>query len=410
MDRRRQKSEANRSAVEKCFDEHASRRSHGEPVLAYLPGPGDWAAACWHAFYSGKDIPAVETPTLLDEGLAARIAMLTIGHHSARDHFTAWLASRAGRATNQVQAVLRHGAPGEKKLLLEQAGTDGPEMDVLRFFPILQDTGLPEERGNPDPARDLAVLAEVLGSDAVPAILIRPPAKADTAAITAEIACAETIFTRLPELRIGLAVDTDTGRRVFAELAGTRRGALLEAGHVLPPFSEPDPEPGSEIPGEAAAARQLARIVPENARIPVMAAWREAAAAAAIRKAAAKEKKDRAHSAVERFLFAVLEAHPETRGRFRLNEYVKTHSARLPRTEVDFLAPSARLAVEVDGWYHFRDAEAWRRDRLKDLVLQQEGYTVARFLAEDVTRAADTVIDSILCALDAAEERRKRHE
>ncbi|MEM1283223.1 MAG: DUF559 domain-containing protein [Chlamydiota bacterium] len=67
--------------------------------------------------------------------------------------------------------------------------------------------------------------------------------------------------------------------------------------------------------------------------------------------------------------------------------------------EVDFLYQGARLAVEIDGSQHLGDPDAYRRDRRKDALLQRNGYLVLRFLAEDVTKNLDSVLDSILQVL-----------
>jgi len=48
---------------------------------------------------------------------------------------------------------------------------------------------------------------------------------------------------------------------------------------------------------------------------------------------------------------------------------------------------------------HLGDAEAYRRDRRKDRLLQEHGYSVLRFLAEDLAKDLDTVLDTILRAL-----------
>jgi len=48
---------------------------------------------------------------------------------------------------------------------------------------------------------------------------------------------------------------------------------------------------------------------------------------------------------------------------------------------------------------HLSDAETYRRDRRKDRLLQQHGYFVLRFLAEDVGKELDTVLDTILGVL-----------
>ena len=41
----------------------------------------------------------------------------------------------------------------------------------------------------------------------------------------------------------------------------------------------------------------------------------------------------------------------------------------------------------------------YRRDRRKDLLLQENGYLVLRFLTEDVGKELDLVLDTILRAL-----------
>ena len=67
--------------------------------------------------------------------------------------------------------------------------------------------------------------------------------------------------------------------------------------------------------------------------------------------------------------------------------------------EVDLLCADARLAVELDGEQHFTGAEAYRRDRRKDSLLQENGYLVLRFLAEDVGKRLDDVLNGIVRAL-----------
>lgn len=73
--------------------------------------------------------------------------------------------------------------------------------------------------------------------------------------------------------------------------------------------------------------------------------------------------------------------------------------------EVDFLFEEERLAVELDGGQHLDDAEAYRRDRRKDALLQENGYLVLRFLVEDVGTRLDEILDAILRAI---ENRRNR--
>jgi superfamily II DNA or RNA helicase/very-short-patch-repair endonuclease len=111
------------------------------------------------------------------------------------------------------------------------------------------------------------------------------------------------------------------------------------------------------------------------------------------------EGADRARSATERFLFRRLETLPQTKGQFRLNVELDIPFDGWGRMEVDLLCARAKLAVELDGAQHLGNAEAYRKDRRKDVLLQENGYTILRFLTEDVGKRLDDVLDSILRAL-----------
>ena len=113
---------------------------------------------------------------------------------------------------------------------------------------------------------------------------------------------------------------------------------------------------------------------------------------------------DRARSAAERFLFAVLEALPETTGLFALNAPLPGGGGDAVRfgsrpAEVDLLAAGPRVAVEVDGYHHFTDADRYRRDRRKDVLLQAHGFLVLRFLADDVVPRLEETLDAIRAAV-----------
>lgn len=108
---------------------------------------------------------------------------------------------------------------------------------------------------------------------------------------------------------------------------------------------------------------------------------------------------NRARSATEAFLFRRLETLPETAGRFRLNVELPIPFGGHGQMEVDLLCADSGLAVELDGAQHLNDADAWRSDRRKDLLLQENGYFVLRFLAEDVGQQLDIVLDTILRVL-----------
>jgi superfamily II DNA or RNA helicase len=108
---------------------------------------------------------------------------------------------------------------------------------------------------------------------------------------------------------------------------------------------------------------------------------------------------DRARSATEAFFFRRLQTLPEARGRFALNVTLPIAFDGHSRLEVDLLCAGARIAIEIDGPHHLADPVAYRRDRRKDRLLQEQGYLVLRFLAEDIAQDLDTVLDVVLRAL-----------
>jgi superfamily II DNA or RNA helicase/very-short-patch-repair endonuclease len=120
------------------------------------------------------------------------------------------------------------------------------------------------------------------------------------------------------------------------------------------------------------------------------------------------EGEARARSASEAFLFRRLQTLPATTGRFRLNAELPISFDGNGKMEVDLLCAETGVAIELDGAQHLADAEAYRRDRRKDALLQQNGYFVLRFLAEDAGKRLDQVLDSILAALVHRENRPKR--
>jgi very-short-patch-repair endonuclease len=107
----------------------------------------------------------------------------------------------------------------------------------------------------------------------------------------------------------------------------------------------------------------------------------------------------RARSATEAFLYRRLDTLAETGGRFRLNVALPIPFDGSGALEVDLLCADARVAIELDGGQHLADPIAYRRDRRKDQLLQENGYFVLRFLAEDVGKELDAVLDAILRVL-----------
>ena len=108
---------------------------------------------------------------------------------------------------------------------------------------------------------------------------------------------------------------------------------------------------------------------------------------------------DAARSASEAFLFKRLETLEATRGQFRINVDLPIPFNQCGTMEVDFLCESLKLVVELDGTQHLQDEAAWRSDRRKDLLLQQHGYLVVRFLTTDIGKELNAVLDSLIATM-----------
>jgi hypothetical protein len=99
-------------------------------------------------------------------------------------------------------------------------------------------------------------------------------------------------------------------------------------------------------------------------------------------------------SATEAFLFRRLETLPATHGLFALNQELGIPFGG-GSLEVDLASAKLHLAIEIDGPQHLASADAYRRDRYKDRLLQEQGFLVLRFLAQDVCQRLDDVLNVI---------------
>lgn len=106
------------------------------------------------------------------------------------------------------------------------------------------------------------------------------------------------------------------------------------------------------------------------------------------------ETDEKYRSRAERLLAQYLEARPNTADRFQVNQKLDIMFGNRPM-EVDFLATDTKIVIELDGYYHFQSPENYRRDRRKDILLQQQGYMVLRFLSEDVVGHLETILKTV---------------
>ena len=83
-------------------------------------------------------------------------------------------------------------------------------------------------------------------------------------------------------------------------------------------------------------------------------------------------------------------------GRFESHKFKR--QAPIGRFVVDFVAPSAKLIIEVDGGQHAVGSQA---DATRTAFLEQNGYRVLRFWNDDVLLRSEAVLESIYNVLMA---------
>ncbi|MGB8399339.1 endonuclease domain-containing protein [Bradyrhizobium sp.] len=114
-----------------------------------------------------------------------------------------------------------------------------------------------------------------------------------------------------------------------------------------------------------------------------------------IRRAAAKRL--RANTTPhERILWRALKDIPVAGTHFRRQAPIGTYV-------VDFFCPARHLIIELDGGHHNDDENA-RRDRERQLWLEQEGYRVIRFWNSEVRQNLNAVLERIYVELHGSRE------
>jgi very-short-patch-repair endonuclease len=201
----------------------------------------------------------------------------------------------------------------------------------------------------------------------------------------------------VPSLLIALAVDAPAAQ---AYLRGHESQAQAMVQEGLLELETPSPKELEQrlkklgVQKTEALASSLARLAADGVSDELLERF---GAAAREREAGAPptSQEGRARSKAEEFLYELLQALPATHGLFTLNQQAEFRINDRP-VEVDFLSHRLRVAIEVDGYYHFREADNYRRDRRKDLALQRHGYLVLRFLADDVVERLEEIRDTVL--------------
>jgi very-short-patch-repair endonuclease len=369
---------------------HATRRSGGVPTVSLLVGEvGPLAARLEHLL----------RPT--------RLAVLTQPGTTPSALAEAWLKTAAGAqdlVSRALCAVMpeRHGgeagaraewrarSPGERSRWLELAIDDSGEScsaHAARW--LLDDCHDDAYRPRGDAVEAARRLGRWLPGQDWPALCLTGEQVSDLEQLVA-------LAVALPAITLLAVVPTGAFARVDALLERRARTLLLEglitasARPLAAPqlLSRAGSDEGVALVGSAAPGplHQL--------RAEAASALHEARRARASAEAGAETAQERARSLAERLLYELLQRDPATCDLFELNRSMPFEFGPRP-AEVDLVSTALKLAIEVDGYHHFTEAAAYRRDRRKDVLLQSHGFWVTRYLASDVVEQAEEVVGSV---------------
>lgn len=361
-------------SLEDALDEHQSRRSRGTACVSLLAGP---YAATWAAVKGWADRRHRLTANVSTLGPEACLRAFAKALPRTGDPRAVVLATIFPRGTTEPTVKPETWdalTPSERVELLAKWPADAITKAIAeRLLICSEDT----EKQLLRSLDELEAATRLLGCSQAPALVATASGEDFQ---VGELARLLEIAERIPAIPVILLADK-AGFCLIREAAerGERVAAFVQDG-LIPPngFSVPQrlqEEHLKSLPeGTADRVRTLDL---EGHSSPTIEAFMAAATTAP------EAEPNAFDSRAEEFLSMLLEGDPRTAGRFIPQGQPGFQMNNSQPARVDFLCPSLRIALEVDGPHHLQP-DQFRRDRRKDRELQKAGYLILRFLAEDV--------------------------
>ena len=368
---------------------HAERRRQGLATVSVLAGRPAAAAAAW----AGQAVVtlAVDPADAVDAGRLNRavlsLACLQCGLLPAA---VVDLARRTGRPPSTVLA----GRTRRDLDHLFDTLADDDSLTVVRTVCTVPIDDWAAELSRVLPGwRALSAIDRLLPDP--PSVWVAAPGP--LAALAAPLAALATAVPRWP---LGVGTSPDAVAILRSAASDSRADTVLLGGVVDLNFVSLPTAPAIGPVGVVAFADRAAESLASSrlAQGDATSAERDdvsdspATPATPTASADAERVDDPARSLAERALFDLLNL--EWPGLFALNVPLPFPFGPRP-AEADLYADALRLAVEVDGYHHFRTPADYRRDRRKDWAYHAHGHRVARVLAEDVLTQPTAVLDGL---------------
>jgi very-short-patch-repair endonuclease len=386
-----------------ALERHRQRRVQGVPTLSVLLGDPELGAWCWKTWQRERGRSSVITSSGQLEGMlqdwlgngALRSALL--------DAIVERAAAASGVSAAEQRARIGAHAAAQTPALVERLSRDSGVHAATVGAALCEAEGALPEFVLSGPLERLGEIHAMLG-DALPTLLLDSTPEPAMGWLSEACAALIRIAEAVPKLEIALSMST-AYFAAWRKNAPERTLALLRQGRIeVGPGAPSSPAglrapPAQQLSDESSATSrsELEEAPPLDARTP-----RRATATATNGGPSSLEYdgSEFARSRAELHLFRHLEGRTRTRGLFALNVLVPDRTLG-KRIEVDLFCEALHIALEIDGYHHFRDSVAYRRDRNKDVVLQELGYLVVRVLASDV----DEELDYVVAVIDQVVER-----
>jgi Protein of unknown function (DUF559) len=412
-----------------ALDRHQLRRDSGLPTVSVLSGPVGLALQQGRLWAERHERPIVEVAHDRLDAIADSWADRLAASGDLRRWVVCRLARRLGEDADDLGGRIARMSPGELGLFLEASSPDRDREGVEAISGwILRATANGKEIASPGLANRLAAalsggagiepseramiaLGALIPPRASPVILAArsPDGTEGPKWVEAIARSLGSLVLSQPRLTAILATDPDALGAYLRLAPESREKALVRSGIVAVPGLDGD-EIGRRlavaIPGVTSGREgTIRRLADDGASTGLVDLFLDVALATS--ESDGPVVVDRARSAAERFLFERLETLPTTAGLFELNTTLDIPFGPGRLMEVDLASHVLKLAIEIDGYYHFQGEDSYRRDRRKDFLLQSRGYLVVRILAEDVVRRLEDILDLILEAVASCRRDRK---
>ncbi len=383
------------------LDQHQQRRDGGIPVLSVLVGPQAAALALWREWA----LTAGKTPLLIpstDRHPVQRAAGEWASQPWILDRLIEHTVPGLAMHAHQVRNILSAEPCRERSRLVHRLLSVSPSEDVetlCRY--LLVESWAETGSWDKGTAGTLIRGLSCVEGPRAPGLLFHSfPADETTARELADV------VELCPRVPVGWAVPAPEYAVCMDRMPPSRAGTMCREGVI----GLQGPSAGS-LPKEP--KHTLRRLTGNEPSEALLERYMDALAAGE-KSREGEAPAEEARSAAEAFLYDLLESLPETTGLFELNARLAADWGPHGTVEVDLLCRTRRLALEIDGYYHFCSPDRFRRDRRKDVLLQQQGFLVLRFLAEDVVAGLETILDTVLNSLKWCENRDRpggmRHE